>query len=123
VAKSIPEGWHSVTPRLVAHDPAGLVRFLKHAFDASGDFVVDTPSQMRIGDSIVMVSGVGPRAPTSAFLYLYVDDVDATYRRALEAGAVSLEEPRDVPYGDRRAMVKDPCGNDWQIATHKGVLR
>jgi PhnB protein len=123
MAKSIPEGWHSVTPRLVVHDPAGLVRFLKQAFGASGDFVVDAPSQMRIGDSIVMVSAVGPRDPTSAFLYLYVDDVDATYRRALEAGAVSLEKPRDVPYGDRRAMVKDPCGNDWQIATHKGVLR
>jgi len=53
-----------------------------------------------------------------AFLYLYVDDID-TYQRALEAGAVSLEEPKDVPYGDRRGMVQDPCGNIWQIATHK----
>lgn len=123
MAKSIPEGWHSVTPRLVVHDPAKLVQFLKHAFGASGDFAANAPSQMRIGDSIVMVSGVGPRAPMPAFLYLYVDDIDATYQRALEAGAVSLEEPRDVPYGDRRAMVKDPCGNAWQIATHKGVFR
>lgn len=119
MAKSIPEGWHSVTPRLVVHDPAKLVQFLKHAFGASGDFAADAPSQMRIGDSIVMVSGVGPRDPMPAFLYLYVDDIDATYQRALEAGAVSLEEPKDLPYGDRRAMVKDPCGNDWQIATHK----
>jgi uncharacterized glyoxalase superfamily protein PhnB len=54
-----------------------------------------------------------------AFLYLYVDDIDATYRRALEAGAVSLEEPQDMPYGDRRGMIKDPCGNIWQVATHK----
>jgi uncharacterized glyoxalase superfamily protein PhnB len=118
MAKSIPEGWHSVTPRLVVHDPAKLIHFLKRAFGASGDFAADAPSLMRIGDSIVMVSGVGPRDPMPAFLHLYVDDVDATFRRALEAGAVSLEEPADMPYGDRRAMVKDPCGNDWQIATH-----
>jgi PhnB protein len=122
MAKSIPKGWHSVTPRLVVRDPARLVQFLKDAFFASGDFVTTAPSQMRIGDSIVMVSGVGPRDPVRAFLYLYVDDVDATYQRALKAGAVSLEEPQDVPYGDRRAMVKDPCGNDWQIATHKGAF-
>jgi PhnB protein len=74
---------------------------------------------MRIGDSILMISGSGPRKPTSAFLYLYVEDADATYRRALKAGAISVEEPRDTPYGDRRAMVTDPCGNDWQIATHR----
>jgi uncharacterized glyoxalase superfamily protein PhnB len=73
---------------------------------------------MRIGDSIVMVSGVGPRDPISSFLYLYVPDADTTYRLALEAGAVSLEEPTDTPYGDRRAMIKDPYGNIWQIATY-----
>ena len=120
MGKSIPEGWRSVTPRLVVHDPAKLVDFLKKAFGASGDFTADSPSVMKIGDSIVMVSGVGPRDPMPAFLYLYVDDVDATYHRALEAGATCLEEPADMPYGDRRGMVKDPCGNDWQIATHKG---
>jgi uncharacterized glyoxalase superfamily protein PhnB len=58
-----------------------------------------------------------------AFLYLYVADTDATYKRALKAGAVSLEKPTDMPYGDRRAMIKDPFGNDWQIATFKGELR
>ena len=117
----VPEGFHSITPRLVARDPAGLVRFLKKAFDARGEFAGDAPSQLRIGDSIVMVSGAEPRNPTQAFLYLYVEDADATYARALEAGAVSLEEPADLPYGDRRGMVKDPYGNDWQIATHKDV--
>jgi PhnB protein len=120
MAKSIPEGWHSVTPRLVVHDPAKLVRFLREAFDATGDFTPDAPSVIRIGDSIVMVSCVGPRDPMPTFLYLYVDDVDATYQLALQAGAVCLEEPADMPYGDRRGMVRDPCGNDWQIATHKG---
>jgi len=118
--KSIPEGWHSVTPRLVVCDPAKLVDFLKKAFGATGNFTADSPSVMRIGDSIVLVSGAGPRDPMPAFLYLYVDDVDATYQRALEAGAVRLEEPAEMPYGDRRGMVRDPCGNDWQIATHKG---
>ncbi len=118
MAKSIPEGWHSVTPRLVVHDPAALVGFLKIAFGATGDFSTDAPSLIRIGDSIVMVSGVGPRDPMPAFLHLYVDDVDATYERALAAGAASLEKPSDMPYGDRRGMVKDPCGNDWQIATY-----
>jgi PhnB protein len=118
-AKSTPDGWHSVTPRLVVHDPALLVRFLKSTFDADGEYAAKAPSQMKIGDSIVMVSAVGARDASPSFLYVYVDDVDATYRRALQAGAASIEEPQDVPYGDRRAMVKDPCGNDWQIATHK----
>jgi PhnB protein len=118
MATSIPEGWRSVTPRLVVHDPAKLVDFLKKAFGALGDFTANSPSVIRIGDSMVMVSGVGPRDPMPAFLYLYVDDVDATHQRALEAGAVCLEEPADMPYGDRRGMVRDPCGNEWQIATH-----
>ena len=119
MTKSIPEGWHSVTPRLVVHETAKLIKFLKQAFGAIGDLQTDIPSVMRIGDSLVMVSSVGPRAAMPAFLYLYVDDIDATYQRALEAGAVSLEEPGDMPYGDRRGMVEDPCGNVWQIATHK----
>jgi PhnB protein len=119
MTKPTPEGWHSVTPRLVVHDAALLVEFLKQAFDATGDFRTDIPSVMRIGDSLVMVSSVGPRDAMPAFLYLYVDNIDTTYQRALEAGAVSLEEPRDTPNGDRRGMVKDPCGNIWQVATHK----
>jgi PhnB protein len=119
MAKWMPEGWHSVTPRLVVQDVAALVDFLKQAFGASGDFRTDRPCQMRIGDSLVMVSGVGPRDPMPAFLYLYVDDADTVYQRALKAGAVSLEAPSDTPYGDRRGMVEDPCGNVWQIATYK----
>jgi PhnB protein len=120
MSKSIPPGWHSVTPRLVVQDPVKLVEFLKKTFEARGEFTADAPSLMRIGDSIVMVSGAGPRDPLPAFLYVYVDDIDATYRRALKGGAVSLEVPKDLAYGDRRAMVRDPWGNHWQIATHKG---
>src|SRR5436309_3894183 len=119
MTNATPAGWHSVTPRLVVSDPARLVEFLKQAFGATGDLQTERPSVIRIGDSLVMVSSVGPREAMPAFLYVYVDDIDATYQRALEAGAVSLEEPLDTPYGDRRGMVEDPSGNIWQIATHK----
>ena len=114
MAKSIPAGWHSITPRLVAHDPFKMVQFLKHAFGASGDFATDRPSQIRIGDSIVMVSGAGARQATSAFLHLYVDDSDATYELALKASAVSLEQPMGEDdfslsdlIEDREAVVPD----------------
>lgn len=119
MTNSIPDGWHTVTPRIVVKDPAKLVQFLTNAFGASGEYRPDAPAIVKIGDSIVMVSGAGPRKPMPAFLYLYVDDTDATYARALEAGAISIEEPTETPYGDWRAMVTDPCGNDWQIATHR----
>jgi PhnB protein len=119
MAKSTPEGWHSLTPRLVVHDAAMQVEFLRQAFAATGDFCTERPSVIKIGDSLVMVSSVGPREVMSAFLYLYVDDIDTVYARSLAAGAVSLEEPTDLPYGDRRGMIKDPCGNIWQIATHQ----
>jgi uncharacterized glyoxalase superfamily protein PhnB len=108
-----------VTPRLVVHDVAKMVAFLQEAFGAKGELRTDRPCQMRIGDSIVMVSSVGPRDVMRAFLYLYVENADATYRDALAAGAESLEEPEDTPYGDRRGMVKDPFGNIWQIATYR----
>ncbi len=67
-----------------------------------------------------MVSPAVERAPFQAFLYIYVDDADAVYRRALDAGASSLEEPLETPYGDRRAMVRDPFGNIFQIAHQLG---
>lgn len=114
-----PHGWHSVTTRLVVDDPAALVVFLQRAFEAVGEFEDARPSVVRVGDSPVMVSRTGPRARTSAFLYVYVDDADVAYARALEAGGTSVEEPCDRPYGDRRAMITDPFGNDWQIATYR----
>src|SRR4030095_10353543 len=118
MAKGVPDGWHSVTPRLVVEDVERMVRFLRQTFNATGEIHEDRPAVMGIGDSLVMVSGAGPRDPAPGFLYVYVEDVDGTYQRALKAGARSLEEPRDLEYGDRRAMVADPCGNMWQIATH-----
>jgi PhnB protein len=92
------------------------VKFFRVVFDASGEVHPDRPTEIRIGDSLVMVSSAGIRQPFPAFLYVYVDDADRAYRRALEAGAVSLEEPLDTPYGDRRAMVRDPFGNVFQFA-------
>jgi PhnB protein len=70
-----------------------------------------------IGDSLVMVSNAGLRPAFPAFLYVYVEDADATCQRALDAGAVSLEAVWDTPYGDRHGMVRDPWGNVWQVAT------
>lgn len=64
-----------------------------------------------------MVSDGAGRDAGPGFLYLYVPDADATYARAVEAGATTVEAPCDVPYGDRRATIRDPGGNLWQIAT------
>ena len=120
--KTVPDGRHSVTPRLFVSDAPRLVEFMKYAFGATGSYSDNTPSDIRIGDSIVMVSGTEFRAANEAYLYVYVEDADAAYRRALEKGATSVEEPSDQFYGDRRATVRDSWGNTWQIATHKEDL-
>jgi PhnB protein len=122
MAQAVPEGWHTVTPRLFVAAAAKLVDFLKHAFGVSGSFRNDGPSEIHIADSIVLVSEAGVRDAMPAFLYLYLDDTDGAYRRALRGGATVIEEPRGMFYGDRRATVKDPFGNIWQIATHKEDL-
>ena len=114
---SPPTGFHTVTPRMVVTDSTAQVAFLRAVFDAAGDVVPGRPAEVRIGDSLVMVSPAGERDLFPAFLYVYVDDADRVYQRALDAGAVSLEAPLDTPYGDRRAMVRDPFGNVFQIAT------
>lgn len=124
-ANYIPEGYHSVTPYLVVMGVAELMDFMKESFDAEERELLRNPdggimhAEVRIGDSIVMMgepSNDSDAAP--ALLYVYVKDVDATYKRAIEAGATSLEEPADRFYGDRRAAVKDVFGNQWWLATH-----
>ena len=112
-----PEGWQAVTPRLVVRDAKQLVEFLKQVFEATGEYRTERPSVITIGDSMLMVSEAGVRSPMPAFLYVYVSDTEATYQRAIEAGARTLEAPFDTPYGDRRCMVEDKWGNTWQIAT------
>jgi len=119
---SVPEGWHTVTPRIVANGADELVAFLKNVFGARGAYLRERPSEIWIGDSVIMISDAGERDPMPAFLYVYVDDADAAYRRALDAGARSIEAPLETPYGDRRCMVADRWGNSWQIAT-RGVSR
>ncbi len=116
-----PAGWHTVTPRLVVADARGLVEFVARVFDATGEYREDAPAIVTIGDSKLMISDAGVRAPAPAFLYVYVADADATHRRAVDAGARSIEPPFDTPYGDRRAMIEDRWGNVWQIATHRGA--
>jgi PhnB protein len=115
----VPEGWPVVIPRIVCDQSKLLIDFIKHVFGATGDYQSKRPTVLRIGDSMIMISDAGAREPMPAFLYVYVADTDATYQRAIKAGAKSLEKPADVPYGDRRAMVKDQWGNTWQIATFK----
>jgi uncharacterized glyoxalase superfamily protein PhnB len=110
------EGYLAVTPRIVVSDVAAQVDFLRAVFDATGEVHPGRPAEIAIGASVIMVSSDDERALFPAFLYIYVDDADQTYERALAAGAVSVEPPVDQPYGDRRAMVRDPFGNVFQIA-------
>jgi PhnB protein len=126
----IPKGYRTVTPYLVAVDGPALLEFAKQAFGAEEIFrAVGTAGgihgEVRIGDSMLMMGGGIPgrefrsTANTHA-LHLYVPDCDAVYKRALQAGATSLDEPRDQEYGERSGAVKDPAGNFWYIATHQG---
>lgn len=113
-----PAGWPSVIPRIVTSDVPGLTGFLKAVFGAEGELRSGAPTEIRIGDSIILISdGEGARELKSAFLYVYVENADEVYRRAIAAGAESIETPADMPYGDRRATVRDSWANLWQIAT------
>ncbi|HEY2676186.1 MAG TPA: VOC family protein [Steroidobacteraceae bacterium] len=112
-----PPDWPSVIPRIVVADARGLVQFIQRVFGATGEYRPDVPAIVRLDDSLIMISDAGARDAALAFLYVYVANVDEAFRRALDAGARSVEEPFDLPYGDRRGMVRDPWGNTWQIAS------
>jgi PhnB protein len=115
-----PDGRPTVTPRIFTDDVAGLVRFVKSVFGAAGELRSATPTEMTIGESIVMISdGGGVREAMPACLYVYVENAEETYARAMAAGALSIEQPADMPYGDRRATVRDSWANIWQIATYR----
>jgi PhnB protein len=123
--KAIPAGYHTVTPYLIVDGAAKLIEFVKQAFDAKEMLRMSGPdgrighTEIRIGDSMLMLSDSrDPWKPMPAMLYVYVEDVDATYQRALQAGATSVSEPKDQFYGDRSAGVQDSCGNQWWIGTH-----
>lgn len=104
---------------MVVNDLNGAVAFLRRVFGATGNVEANRPAEVCIGDSLVLVSEAVQREPFPAFLYVYVDDADATYKVALDAGAVMIEPPLDTPYGDRRAMVRDQSGNVYQIASRQ----
>jgi PhnB protein len=92
------------------------VNFLRTVFAATGELHGGRPAEMRVGDSLVMVSEPGEREAFSVFLDISVDDADRTFERAVAAGAATLERPLDTAYGDRRAMVRDSFGNVFQVA-------
>jgi PhnB protein len=126
----IPPGFRMVTPYLIAADGPALLEFAKQAFGAEETFRAvgsagGLHGEVRIGDSMLMMGGGIPgrefhATPNTHALHLYVEDADAVYRKALAAGATLIDEPRDQEYGERSASVKDPAGNYWYIATHKG---
>ena len=120
--KYIPEGHHTVTPYLVVSGVAQLIEFTKQAFGATEVYLSKRPdgsvmhAEVKIGDSIVMM-GESQDKKFPGMLHLYVEDADAIYQRALQAGAKSLREPADQPYGDRSGGVEDAFGNQWWIST------
>jgi PhnB protein len=127
----IPKGYRTVTPYLVARDGPALLEFAKQAFGAEEVFrTVGSAGGMhaeaRIGDSMLMIGGGIPgrefrSTPNTHALHIYVEDCDAACQKALAAGATIIDEPRDQEYGERSASVKDPAGNYWYVATHKGT--
>ena len=124
-AEPLPDGMHNITPYLHPKGAPKVLDFLRRAFGAEEVFrAQDTAgtvhhAKIRIGDSIIaMGEAHGRYQPMPPALHLYVPNTDATYKRALEAGAISIDEPVDQAYGDRYAGVKDPFGNVWYIATH-----
>ncbi|MGH7151065.1 MAG: VOC family protein [Planctomycetota bacterium] len=127
--KPIPDGFHTVTPYLVVPGAPRLIEFLKRVFDAEEVERTTRPdgtigcAAVRIGDSMLMMGEAqGAHGSKPATLYVYVKDTDAAYRKAIQAGATSVCEPMDMFYGDRSGGVKDPCGNEWFIATHREDL-
>src|SRR5260370_623314 len=135
MAKPIPDGFHSVTPQITVRGADRALEFYKAAFGAVEVARFSGPggqgimhAEIRIGDSTIIVGDelpmMGSRSPQSlggvtGTIYLYVDDVDAVYARAIAAGATAKLPVRDMFWGDRTGRVIDPFGHEWAIATHK----
>lgn len=138
MVKPIPQGYHTVTPYLTVKGAAQAIEFYKRAFGAQEVERMPGPdgksvmhAELKIGDSIVMLSDefpqMGTRSPqtlggSSGYLFLYVSDVDAAFKRAVDAGAKATMPPADMFWGDRFAKVSDPFGHEWGMATHKEDL-
>ena len=120
-----PAGYHAVTPYLVVDGAERLITFILDVLGGTEMMRLPGPdgrighAEIRVGDSVVMLADVPPSGElTTSMLHVYVADSDATYERALAAGATSLREPTNEFYGDRMSGVQDPFGNKWYFATH-----
>jgi PhnB protein len=120
----VPAGYGTVFPYMIVKGADDLARFLSDAFNAEEVGRTVLPSgrvaniRIRIGTSTFMISeaGAGPIAAMPGSYYVYVEDVDAIFGKALACGATKIIEPTDMPYLDRQAGVRDPCGNIWWIS-------
>ena len=126
----VREGFRTITPYLVVPDVHAEADFLQQAFGVTGQ-IYGLGSQggfhaeYNIGGSMIMVGGGGAGsewkgAPFPTYIHLYVDDVDAIYEKAVQAGATNVSPPANRPYGDRECGFRDPGGNQWFVATHQG---
>jgi PhnB protein len=131
--KPIPEGYHTVTPYLAVDNAAEAIEYYKKAFGAKERVRMDAPdgkighAELEIGDALVMLSDPFPQASTrppkelggtSVSVFMYVEDVDATVKQAVDAGATVTSEVEDQFWGDRFGSISDPFGHSWSIATH-----
>jgi PhnB protein len=131
--KPIPEGYHTVSPYLAVEDAARAIEYYAKAFGAKEVVHMDSPdgkvghAELEIGDSRVMLSDPFPqsstRSPkelggTSVSVFMYVEDVDALVKQAVDAGATVTMEVADQFWGDRFGTITDPFGHVWNIATH-----
>ena len=129
--KKIPAGYHTATPYLVVGDAARAIDYYKRAFGASELMRMNGPdekvahAELKIGDSMLMLSDemMGNRSPQTlggspVSIFLYVEDVDSVFDRAVKAGAKSDMPPTDMFWGDRFGKLTDPFGHQWAIATH-----
>lgn len=123
--KPIPDGYHTLTPFIMVVGGVKSLEFLKNSFDAKEISIHKNPdgtimhAELQIGDSRLMLAEATEKYPAMpTMIYVYVEDADAVYKKAMAAGATSLREPTDEFYGDRSCGVKDASGNQWWIATH-----
>ena len=123
--RHIPDGYHTMTPFVVAEGAAKLIDFIQQAFGAEEVERMAAPdgtvmhAVVRIGDSMLMLGeSQGEWKPMQIGLCLYVTDVDAVFARALEAGGTVVKPVTNQFYGDRNGTLRDPWGNLWSVGTH-----
>ncbi|AIY41535.1 Glyoxalase family protein [Collimonas arenae] len=120
-----PAGHNAVSPYLLVKDVKAMLAFLSATFDVVEIYKMALPdgsikhAEVKIDDSVVML-GERPdsRDPVVCSPHVYVPSADVCYGKALAAGATNISEPKDQPYGDRSAGIRDPEGNIWWIGTH-----